>query len=152
MAYHAFAVLLKGMLIMSSGTIIHFGFDDCHRILVLKNAGYSVKSCNSLSQLRTTLLEFHQVDAVVLTEGDEFTFEEAAGLIRSNCPAPVILFEAQPAHKGCADVDLSVSGLAGPEIWLEQIRELIQFSRTLPANPKPVQSQTKTRAILSRPG
>lgn len=137
---------------MSSGAILHLGFDDCHRVLVLINAGYTVKSCQSLSQLRTRLLEFLPIDAVVLTEDDEFTFEEAASLIRSNCTAPIVLFETQPAHKGCADVDLSVSGLAGPEIWLEQIRELIQFNRALPSKPKSVQPEIGTRALLSRRG
>jgi hypothetical protein len=135
---------------MSDGTIIHFGLDDCHRILVLTNAGYTVHSCTSLSQLRAALLGLAEVDAVVLTESDEFIFDEASSLIESNCGAPVVLFEAQPEHSGGSDVDLSVSGLISPEIWLEQIRELIHFSHTLPSNRKPARSETRSPHVASK--
>jgi hypothetical protein len=135
---------------MTNGTIIHFGLDDCHRILVLTNAGYAVESCTSLSQLRAALLKHPHIDAIVLAESDEFTFDEAASLIRWNCGAPVVLFEAQPAHRGRTDVALSVSGLTGPDVWLEQIRELIEFSHALPSKSRTVRSETEIRRLISK--
>jgi hypothetical protein len=71
---------------------IHFGPDDCHRLMVLRSAGYTVDGCVSLPQLRRLLLAGGEAEAVLLSDGPGVLLAEAASLTRSCSSAPMVLF------------------------------------------------------------
>src|SRR4051794_28057333 len=50
--------------------VIHFGSDDCHRLMVLESAGYVVEDSDGLTQLRGLLQDGAAVDALLVSEGD----------------------------------------------------------------------------------
>jgi hypothetical protein len=105
--------------------VIHFGPDDCHRLMVLQSAGYAVDDCVSLGQLRASLLVAGEADAVLLSDGDGVDPEEAAALARGCCSVPVVLFgNTNRAHKDAA-FDLVVHSLTPPEVWLREVDALI---------------------------
>lgn len=113
--------------------IIHFGPDDCHRLTVLRSAGYSVHACASLGQLHASLEMNREADAVVMTESDGVAPKEAITLARSCSAAPVVLFSA---GNGCHEelcFDLVVHSLTPPGEWLVEVDALIAKSRELRA-------------------
>jgi hypothetical protein len=111
--------------------VIHFGPDDCHRLMVLRSAGYAVDGCTSLAQLRGSLLAGGEADAVLLSDGSGVALEEAASLARSCSSAPVILFSGtNRTHEGAA-FDLVVHSLTPPEAWLYEVDKVIAQSRLL---------------------
>jgi len=111
--------------------VIHFGPDDCHRLMVLRSAGYAVDGCVSLVQLRASLLTGGQADAVLLSDGEGIASEDAAALARNCCSAPVVLFSGtNRAYEGAA-FDLVVHSLTPPEVWLNDVDALIAKSRVL---------------------
>jgi len=114
--------------------VIHFGPDDCHRLMVLRSAGYAVDGCASLAQLRASLQAGGEADAVLMTEGDGVAPEDAASLAKSCSSAPVILFSGtNRAYEGAA-IDLVVHSLTPPEVWLNEVDALIAKSRVLGGN------------------
>lgn len=111
--------------------VIHFGPDDCHRLMVLRSAGYAVDGCVSLAQLRASLLAESRADAVLLSDGDAIAAEDAASLAKSCSSAPVVLFSGtNRAYEG-AVFDLVVHSLTPPEVWLYEVDALIANSRVL---------------------
>ncbi len=111
--------------------LIHFGPDDCHRLTVLRSAGYTVDGCVSMAELRVFLLAANEADAILLSDGDGVAPENAAALARSCSSAPVILFSGtNRAYEGAA-FDLVVHSLTPPEVWLHEVDALIAKSRAL---------------------
>lgn len=100
--------------------IVHFGVDSCHRLWVLKNAGYSVDDCQSVVQLRAALQSGTHADAVAFTESERFAPDEVVEVTRAHSSAPLILFRETlgsyrnwPARRqvrraGCASFDRTV--------------------------------------------
>jgi hypothetical protein len=107
--------------------VIHFGPDDCHRLMVLRSAGYTVESCLSLGQFRAFLLAAVETDAVLLSDGDGdgVAPDQAAALIRDCCSAPVVLFRSTNRAYEEAAFDLVVQSLTPPEAWLREVDALI---------------------------
>lgn len=52
------------------GRLIHFGPDDCHRLMVLRSAGYIVEDYRCLVQFRDSLADAETVNAVLVSDGD----------------------------------------------------------------------------------
>jgi hypothetical protein len=104
--------------------VIHFGPDDCHRLMVLQSAGYAVEDCLSLGQLRASLAG-DEADAVLLSDGDGVAPEEAVALARGCSSAPVVLFCSTNQVYEDAAFDLVVHSLTRPEIWLREVDALI---------------------------
>jgi hypothetical protein len=110
--------------------VIHFGNDDCHRLMVLRSAGYAVNGCASLTQLRASLL-MERADAILLSDGEGVAPEDAVALARNCSSAPVVLFSGtNRAYDGDA-FDLVVHSLTPPEVWLDEVDALIAKSRVL---------------------
>jgi hypothetical protein len=120
----------KKELIMAA-RVIHFGPDDCHRLMVLRSAGYAVDGCMSLAQLRASLLGGRAADAVLMSDGDRFAPESAAALAKSCSSAPVVLFSGTNRAYEDAAFDLVVHSLTPPEVWLHEVDALIAKSRVL---------------------
>jgi hypothetical protein len=127
--------------------VIHFGADDCHRISVLRQAGYCVEECFSVPRLRFTLTEFPEPDAVAIAERDEEEADEAISLVRSNCEAPIILFENRNRCSERSIYNLVVPPLTNPRDWLHDVASLIEQSR---ATRGASQSIHASSAVLCR--
>jgi hypothetical protein len=111
--------------------IVHIGSDSCHRLPVLKSAGYSIDNCSSVAQLHAALQARDEADAVVLTESDGAVPEDAVSLARSSSTAPLILFPSRNVHYDESDFDLVVPVLTPPEQWLDDIATLIERCRDI---------------------
>jgi len=108
---------------------IHFGVDDCYRVLVLQRAGYDVKQSTSLDALTIALQNEKHVAAVFISEGDRRSTERAADLVRRFSPAGVILFRSSQRAIDERKFDRVYATLTPPQNWLLATAELIRISR-----------------------
>src|SRR5580704_7582 len=113
--------------------VIHFGQDDCHRLMVLRSAGYSVDDCGSLMQLSGRLATGASADALLMSDAGGVEPDEAIALARTRSSMPVILFRSTNLAYEESGVDLIVPCLTPPEIWLNEVEALIEKSRILRA-------------------
>jgi len=67
-----------------AGKVIHFGWDDCYRVQVLRYLGYEVCESESLDELRRNLEGENAVDAVIISEGLPRIIYQASALLRSD--------------------------------------------------------------------
>ncbi len=111
--------------------VIHFGTDDCHRLTVLRTAGYVVDACTSLVQLHKALKTTVDPDAVCIAEGDGAVPEAAGNLARSHSRAPVILFQSTNLRSEDTVFDLVVPTLTPPQTWLREMEALIAESQAI---------------------
>jgi hypothetical protein len=114
-----------------AASVIHFGVDDCHRIKVLEIAGYFVRNCGSLRQLRATLLEENSAAAVFMSEGDGVPPRAAILIARTHSSAPVVLFKGPCGYCEESEFDLVVPTLTPPEIWLNELNSLVARSKDI---------------------
>ena len=103
--------------------------------MVLQSAGYSVDDCGSLVQLRARLATSAAADALLLSDEGGVEPDEAIALAKTRPCLPVILFRSNNLAYEESGVDLVVPCLTPPEIWLNDVGELIEKSRTLRARP-----------------
>ena len=109
--------------------VIHFGPDDCHRVMVLRSAGYSVEDCLSLSQLRATLETGQPPDAVLMSDGDGVAPSDAIAIARHHSSHLVVLFRNSNLEYEDSGFDLVVPCLTPPEVWLNEVDALIKQRR-----------------------
>ncbi len=110
--------------------VIHFGTDECHRLMVLRSAGYAVENCASLAQLCACLAAGEPADAVLMSDSDHATPREAVALVRALSDLPVVLFRNTNIAYEESAFDLVVQCLTPPEVWLDQVDALIERNRT----------------------
>ena len=110
--------------------VIHFGPDYCHRMMVLKSAGYAVEDCETLLQLGTTLSAGASADAVLMSDGEGVSPREAAALARRHSRLPLILFRNTNQAYDETGFDLIVQSLTPPEVWLNDVDALIERARS----------------------
>ena len=119
---------------MATG-VIHFGVDDCSRVLVLQNAGYRVNHCCFIPELKAALHAPLRPSVTLFSESGGETRSEAASLIRScTIHTPIIFFSN--AYEPCDEEsrpDLIVPPFTTPERWLRWIASVIEQSRALQA-------------------
>jgi hypothetical protein len=120
---------------VASARIIHFGTDDCHRVSVLRSAGYRVEDCRSLRTFREALTEEGKPDAVFITEREGNLQGEAIALAQSCSSAPLVLFRRSHSDLNGGSFDLVIDSLTPPKYWLEEIGELITRSRSGKTGP-----------------
>ena len=109
--------------------IVYFGIDDFTRLRALRDAGYFVDSCASLSEFRLMLSSSGRIDAVAFTENQEPTPQNVIALSRSRIDAPLILFQGWSSHANESDFDLAVPILTPAGKWLQDVEDLIEHSR-----------------------
>lgn len=117
--------------VMRTARIIQFGEDSCHRLKVLKGAGYSVAKCGSITDIESCLRSPEPPDALVITEESEKASRAAASLAKADSSVPVILFAASEESYTEFTFDLVIPALTSPEKWLARIEETIARSRSL---------------------
>lgn len=115
---------------MTSGSLIHFGVDQCFRMRVLQGAGFSVADCESLEALSAELLE--RPDALVVEEEPNEQVDKAISLSRSFPAVPLILFRPLMETAPCS-ADLTIRSFTPPELWLHEIKDLIVRNHVLVA-------------------
>ncbi len=121
--------------------VIHYGADDCHRLMVLRSAGYSVDECHSLVQLRDCLARGAQADALLLSDAEGVVPNDAIALARTQSSAPVVLFRSTTLAYEDTGVDLIVHSLTPPEVWLEEVDALLEKCRA---------SRAKSQALFQK--
>jgi hypothetical protein len=109
--------------------IIHFGPDDCHRLMVLRTAGYSIDDCRSLIQLRDCLCSGAAAEALLMSDTAGAEPCEAAELAKVYASIPVILFRSNNLSYEESGVDLVVHCLTPPDVWLSEVSSLIEKNR-----------------------
>ena len=109
--------------------VIHFGPDDCHRLMVLESAGYVVEDCDCLVQLRGLLADGAAAAALLVSEGDRVSLQDVVAAARAHSSIPVILFPNTNRSHEEAGVDLVVDCLTPPEVWLNDVEGLIEKAR-----------------------
>lgn len=110
--------------------VIHFGTDDCHRLMVLRSAGYVVENCRSLVQLLACLADGAPADALLMSDGEGVSPQEAAALARANSSLPVVLFRNTNVTYEESGFDLVVQCLTPPKVWLNEVDALIERIRS----------------------
>ncbi len=133
---------------MATARVIHFGRDDCHRVSVLRSAGYAVEDCRSLRAFREALAVDGRPDAVFITEREGNPQGDAVSLSKSCSSAPLVLFRRSNSELGEESFDLVIDTLTPPTRWLVEIGELIARSRTVnrTAHTAPNGSRTASTA------
>lgn len=136
--------------------LIHFGWDQCHRVAVLRSAGFEVKESHSLSTLWLDLKRDEQIDAVIVSEDDRQNAEEAADLVHQHHRlAPVIVFRGKVHSLDESKFDRVYTSVVSPEIWLAETDMLIQKSQiirqeSLKLQQKSILLQRDSQALRER--
>ena len=120
--------------------IVFVGKDTCHRLPVLVQAGYQVKSFESLGSFRDTMRPGTEAEAILLTDLDAGSADSALVVARNHCSAPVILFRDHNWDYQFRNFDLVVPPLTAPRKWLEQMEFLIGQCRARRRPRKPLGS------------
>jgi hypothetical protein len=127
---------------VASSRIIHFGKDDCHRVNVLRSAGYAVEDCRTLRAFREALAADRKPDAVFITEREDNLQGDAVSLSKSCSSAPLVLFRRSNSDLGEESFDLVIDSLTPPTHWLGEIGDLIVRGREVETG----RSQTRSEA------
>jgi len=136
--------------------VIHFGPDDCHRLMVLRSAGYAIDDCRSLIQLRDCLAGGPAAEALLMSDSVEAAPLEAVALARAHPTLPVIFFCSTNLSYEELGVDLVVHCLTPPEVWLDEVDSLIEKCRLMRAGSpaavvKPGANQERLWEACARP-
>lgn len=123
--------------------VIHFGWDHCHRVQVLRAAGYEVREALSLETLELDLERDGQVDAVVLSEDERQSVERACEIARSRSSGPVIVFRRSLRELDERKFDLVYPWVVSPHVWLAEAAELIAQSRASRAQAQQLRGESQ---------
>lgn len=122
--------------------IVHFGMDDCNRLMVLQNAGYAVDSCSSLEHLRFIFNRTPLPAAIVMAEHRADAHHDAIAFVRSHPPVPLVLFQSAIWSDDESQFDLVIPPLTPPDEWLEKIAALIKRTQAMLATSQQVREQS----------
>ena len=109
--------------------LVHFGPDDCHRLMVLRSAGYAVEECQSLLQLGNSLSAGDSVEALLFSDAEGISPEAALAVAKSLSSLPSVLFRSTTRTYQDSGFDLVVPSLTPPEVWLNDVDALIERTR-----------------------
>jgi hypothetical protein len=119
---------------MRAVRVLHFGDDTSHRIQVLRSKGYVVDSCATLQQMMSRLRTGQDPDVLCITEEPWCTAEGPVAVARAFSRAPLVLFRSNFRSYTQRGWDLEVAPLISPEVWLEELTELLRsFKESEPA-------------------
>lgn len=122
--------------------ILHFGNDECNRLMVLRHAGYSVEICPSLLNLDTALHNDGGPAAVLMSDMQSFPRHEVVTHVHSQSSAPIILFQHNDYTPGEAEFDLVIPNLTPTREWLEKIAATIERTRAIRDNLSKISAQS----------
>jgi CRP/FNR family transcriptional regulator, cyclic AMP receptor protein len=124
--------------------IVHFGIDDSDLLRALRDAGYSVDDCDSLSDLQSLLKSNQPADAVAITEGNDAALSNVISLSRTSSAAPLILFQDRNSNTSKSEFNLVVPVLAPPDKWLKEITALVDRTRAMRENSQLAENESRS--------
>jgi hypothetical protein len=126
---------------MSAARVLHFGEDECHRLIVLHQAGYDAVLCHSGPHL-VQQMQQPDFDAVLFPRlpAKRLLLNE----LRASTIVPFVLFgfPLDPSHP--APFDLIIDPITDPAIWLRQLSQTIGLARDVRKRSALVRSQSAT--------
>jgi hypothetical protein len=105
--------------------VIHFGWDDCCRVPLLRAAGFDVREAKSLEEMSVALQKNEHLDVVVISETTQQSAEQVSEMAWRWSLVPVILFRRSQRPIDEKKFDKIYSCLTPPEIWLHETVALI---------------------------
>jgi hypothetical protein len=129
---------------MATARVIHFGSDDCHRVLTLRKVGFEVCVSDSLERLRLDLEGNEGVDAVLVAEGTRRTTERAAAMVQRYSCAPLVLFHRSHAPLCVKRFDQVYTPSVPAVFWLLQTAVLVEQTQDLQKTTKHLISKSKS--------
>lgn len=112
-----------------AASVLYFGPDEYNRVQVLESAGYSVRACNKVEDLKLAL-KIPPLPSAVLMKCAGYC-KPAIEIVHSAALAPVIVFPNPDKFELEESVDLVVPPLTPPAEWLRELAEIIERSRAL---------------------
>lgn len=109
--------------------IVHFGIDCRYRLHDLRDAGYVVESCYTVSELRLVLYVNRNLDAIIIDASERQAPKNAIDLARSHCPDSVVLFQGWTPQEDESDFDLIIPPLTPVPKWLDDLASLVTRTR-----------------------
>jgi CheY-like chemotaxis protein len=109
--------------------IVHFGQDDCRRLMILRNAGYTVQQYSSEAELVRSSESGALVDLICVSEGPLPPPSETLITVKTNCLAPVILFRTTTLAHSDFKFDLEIDPQTPPNQWLSDVETLLAASK-----------------------
>jgi len=110
-------------------SIIHFGWDHCYRIGVLRSIGFEVRESYALAELESELGGASRYDAVLLSEDPDTDLAAILSVVRGKTSAPVVLFRRNWRDDiDEKQFDVVVGTLVKPVEWLRAIALAIEWS------------------------
>ncbi|MBV8113322.1 MAG: hypothetical protein JO300_01170 [Silvibacterium sp.] len=125
-----------------TATVLHFGPDDCKRVLVLRSVGYSVDLCLSISEFRSVIQQRADADAVLVTERPGRKRQEVVTLTREYSHAGLVLFDSSYDGAVEGEFDFVVPPQMPPEDWLQKIADVIERSWALKVQSTAIREQS----------
>lgn len=126
---------------MATGTVIHFGKDDCSRIPALKNAGYEVLESDTLDRLKLHLERGEGVDAVIICGMEPSCTIKAASLARQRSSAPLILFRRPDVKHSLSRFDRVFPAHSPNAHWLFETAVLVMQCKELRAQAESLRTE-----------
>lgn len=125
---------------MSAARILHFGDDECHRLAVLKQAGYETNLCSSEPEL----VEQVQVvaPAAVLFSRIPAKPHDIQEL-RNRTKIPFVAFGGSTKTAKAESFDLVIEPVTTPDVWLEQFSDIILRSRQVLKNSELIRKHSR---------
>ena len=105
--------------------IIHFGWDGCYRLAVLRRAGYQVTEAGNLAELSGELRAAGYYDAVVVSEDSGMDLREVLMAIRDATKAPAVLFRGSRSEFDGQSFELVIDRTLSPQEWLRAMASVI---------------------------
>jgi hypothetical protein len=125
-----------------AASVVHFGTDECNRILVLRSVGYSVDACPTLTEFRCFLQREGEADAVLVPSRPAIEVHQVVTLTRKYSHARLVLFEGIYSGADVREFDLVIPLQMGPEEWLRRIAAVIEQSRALNAKSTAIRDRS----------
>jgi hypothetical protein len=114
--------------IVTAGSVVHYGVDKCFRIPVLRTFGFGVSECSSFPHFKL-LLRSASVDAVLFPQ---LPTDDLVGAVHNISPAPLVYFSDDLPIDGDHRVDLAIPPLTKPLDWLLSIERLLKRTSLRP--------------------
>jgi hypothetical protein len=125
---------------MSAARIVHFGHDECHRLDVLRQAGYEATLCLSEPEL---VQQVEAVAPVAVLFPRVPAKPQNIRELRNRTDIPFVVFTGSMRMAEAGSFDLVIEPVTRPEEWLERLAGVIQLSRELRKSSQLIFSQAR---------
>jgi hypothetical protein len=129
--------------------VLHFGTDDCNRLLVLRSVGYSVNLCPTVEEFHSLMQKRTGADAILVAGVPVRERRQVVTLTRERSHAPLVLFNTSYDYADEGKFDLVIPPLTRPEEWLRKIAATIDQAafRVLATSSSAIRRSTKRLSL-----